>query len=109
MSRARVAVLKTSPETVLDDYGRLMRLADYAALPPEGPRTTLLKLNLSWTKYFPACSSEPWQVEGVVRTLLEDGYCPRAAHPRREQDRRHQSAQGRAEQPLASRSSRDTA
>ena len=23
---------------------------------------TLLKLNLSWTKYFPACSSQPWQV-----------------------------------------------
>jgi hypothetical protein len=35
---------------------------------------TLIKLNLSWTKYFPACSSEPWQVEGVIRTLVEDGF-----------------------------------
>jgi uncharacterized protein (DUF362 family) len=73
MSRARVAVLRTSPETVLDDYGKLMRLADYTNFLPKN-NTTLLKLNLSWTKYFPACSSEPWQVEGVVRTLLEDGY-----------------------------------
>ena len=28
-------------------------------------RDTLLKLNLSWTKYFPSCSSQPWQVDGV--------------------------------------------
>jgi uncharacterized protein (DUF362 family) len=35
---------------------------------------TLLKLNLSWTLYFPACSSQPWQVEGVVRGLLDSGY-----------------------------------
>ncbi|MHC4336774.1 MAG: DUF362 domain-containing protein [Planctomycetota bacterium] len=35
---------------------------------------TLIKLNLSWTKYFPACSSEPWQVEGVIKTLIEDGF-----------------------------------
>jgi uncharacterized protein (DUF362 family) len=33
-----------------------------------------LKLNLSWTKYFPACSSQPWQVEGVIKTLIEDGF-----------------------------------
>ena len=29
-------------------------------------RDTLLKLNLSWTKYFPSCSSQPWQVDGVI-------------------------------------------
>ncbi|MHB8094452.1 MAG: DUF362 domain-containing protein [Candidatus Aminicenantales bacterium] len=73
MSRSKVAVLKTSPGTVLDDYGKVMRLAGYREV--LSPATDLLvKLNLSWTKYFPACSSEPWQVEGVVRTLLEDGY-----------------------------------
>jgi uncharacterized protein (DUF362 family) len=73
VSRAKVAVLRTSPETVLEDYGRLMRLADYGRFLPKD-RDTLVKLNLSWTKYFPACSSEPWQVEGVVRTLVEDGF-----------------------------------
>ena len=37
-------------------------------------KETLIKLNLSWTKYFPACSSQPWQVEGVIKTLVEDGF-----------------------------------
>jgi len=75
MTRARIAALLTTPETVLGDYGRLMRLAGYrSVLDPAIP--TLLKLNLSWTKYYPACSSQPWQLEGVVQTLLEDGYEP---------------------------------
>jgi uncharacterized protein (DUF362 family) len=73
MGRVRVAVLKTSPETVLDDIRTLMGLADYRSFLSKD-RDTLIKLNLSWTKYFPSCSSQPWQVEGVVRTLLEDGY-----------------------------------
>jgi uncharacterized protein (DUF362 family) len=73
MPRARVAVLKTSPETVLRDYARLMHLAgSREAL--DRSSTTLLKLNLSWTKYYPACSTQPWQLEGVVAALLEDGF-----------------------------------
>jgi uncharacterized protein (DUF362 family) len=71
--RSVVAVVKTTPESVLGDYGKVMRLAGYPeTISPAGE--TLLKLNLSWTQYFPACSTEPWQLEGVVRTLLEDGY-----------------------------------
>ena len=78
--RARVAILRTHPETVVADYGRLMRLAGYErVLPRDGE--LLLKLNLSWTKYFPACSTQPWQLDGVVRTLLEDGYRPERIHP----------------------------
>ena len=37
-------------------------------------RELLIKLNLSWTKYFPACSSQPWQLEGIVKDLLARGY-----------------------------------
>jgi uncharacterized protein (DUF362 family) len=70
-----VAVLKTSPENILNDYSRLMHLAEYEGF-IDKDKETLLKLNLSWTKYFPACSSSVWQVEGVVRTLLEDGFTP---------------------------------
>jgi uncharacterized protein (DUF362 family) len=71
--RSLVAVVKTRPESVLEDYGTVMRLAGYQnTVSPAGE--TLLKLNLSWTQYFPACSTEPWQLEGVVRTLLHDGY-----------------------------------
>ncbi len=70
--RSTVAVLRTTPETVLDTYSEIMHLVDYrSVLSPD--TDTLLKLNLSWTKYFPACSSQPWQVEGVVKTLIDDG------------------------------------
>jgi uncharacterized protein (DUF362 family) len=71
--RGRVALLRTRPETVLDDYRRLLDLADYeASLPKDKP--TLLKINISWQQWYPACSTAPWQLEGVVQTLLEDGY-----------------------------------
>src|SRR5678809_1132627 len=70
---ARVAVVRTRPETVIEDYGRVMDLAGYRRTLSRDT-DTLLKLNLSWTKYFPACSSQPWQVDGVLTTLLADGY-----------------------------------
>lgn len=71
--RSKVAVLRTTPDTVFEDYARLMRLVNYTDHLPRG-HDTLLKVNISWHRWFPACSSAPWQVEGVVRTLLEDGY-----------------------------------
>jgi uncharacterized protein (DUF362 family) len=70
---ARVAVVRTRPETVLEDYARVMELARYRDTISRD-RDTLLKLNLSWTKYFPACSSQPWQVDGVIGKMLADGY-----------------------------------
>ena len=68
-----VAVLYTGPETVLEDYGRLMKLAEYEEALPKGI-PTLLKINISWQHYYPACSSAPWQIEGVARQLKADGY-----------------------------------
>jgi uncharacterized protein (DUF362 family) len=80
MTRARVVVLRTRPETVVADYGRLLRLAGYdRVLPRDGE--LLLKLNLSWTRYFPACSTPPWQLEGVLNTFFEDGYDQRRLFP----------------------------
>jgi len=70
---ARVAVVRTRPETVIDDYARAMDLAGYRDVLARD-RDTLLKLNLSWTKYFPACSSQPWQVDGVAAKMIADGY-----------------------------------
>ena len=73
MQKSKVVVLKTNPEHVVDDYSKLMHLAGYESnISKDIP--TLIKLNLSWTKYFPACSSQPWQVEGVINTLIKDGY-----------------------------------
>ena len=71
--KGTVAVLKTTPETVLDDIARLMSLAGFeAALPRHVP--TGLKINISWQTWYPACSTEPWQLEGVVRALQAAGY-----------------------------------
>jgi uncharacterized protein (DUF362 family) len=70
---SRVAVLRTRPETVMEDYGRLMELANMAdALPAD--KETILKVNQSWQTWYPACSTAPWQLEGVVRSLLATGY-----------------------------------
>ena len=66
MEQSVVAVLKTRPETVVADYGRLMEMAEVDRFLPR-EHQTLIKLNLSWTKYFPSCSSQPWQVDGVAR------------------------------------------
>jgi len=71
--KSRVAVLKTTPQPVLDTYKEIMHLAEYENVLSRDI-DTLIKLNLSWTKYFPACSSQPWQLEGVIKTLLEDGF-----------------------------------
>lgn len=71
--KSRVAVLRTSPEVVMETYREIMHLAEYDKFISKDIET-LIKLNLSWTKYFPACSSQPWQVEGVARTLIEDGF-----------------------------------
>lgn len=71
--KGRVAVLKTTPETVLDDIEKLMKLASFEqALPKDN--LTGLKINISWQTWYPACSSTPWQIEGVIRALRNAGY-----------------------------------
>ncbi len=71
--KGRVAVLKTSPATILDDIEKLMKLADFPAALPKDRRTGL-KINISWQTWYPACSSAPWQIEGVIRSLQRAGY-----------------------------------
>jgi len=73
MSGATVAVLRTNAEQVVEDYRKLLELVDYKSI-LDFTQETIIKLNLSWTKYFPACSSQPWQVEGLVKTMVEDGF-----------------------------------
>ncbi len=70
---SKVAVLKTKPETVVEDYGRLMELSEFENTLPK-TKETIIKLNLSWSLYFPACSTEPWQLEGVLSKLVDAGY-----------------------------------
>jgi uncharacterized protein (DUF362 family) len=68
-----VAVVKTTPETVLEDIGRVMEQAGFAAaLPADAP--VILKNNISWHMPFLGANTTPWQLEGVIRTLRQHGY-----------------------------------
>ncbi|MBI5797468.1 DUF362 domain-containing protein [Candidatus Woesearchaeota archaeon] len=69
----KVGVVKTRPETVLEDYRKVMELADYKKF-ISPMNETILKLNLSWSLYYPACSTQPWQLDGILKTMTEDGY-----------------------------------
>jgi uncharacterized protein (DUF362 family) len=70
---AKVAVLYTSAPKVVDDIGRAMRMADFTtALDKNAP--TALKVNISWQHWYPGCSSTPWQIEGIVKALREEGF-----------------------------------
>ena len=70
---AKVAVVRTSPDSVLDDIAAAMRMAGYEQALPQGV-PTLLKVNTSWQHYYPACSTSPWQLDGAIRALKADGY-----------------------------------
>jgi uncharacterized protein (DUF362 family) len=71
--KGKVAVLKTSPESVLEDIEKLMKLAEVETALPKNVRTGI-KINISWQTWYPACSSTPWQLEGVIKTLKSLGY-----------------------------------
>ncbi len=75
----KVAILKTSPATVLEDYHRLLNLADYQTSINKAIDTAL-KVNISWHFFFPGSSTTPWQLDGVIRAMKEDGYDPSLIH-----------------------------
>ena len=70
---AKVAVVRTSPETVLADVARAMDLAEAQRYLPLD-KETLLKINISWQHWYPACSTSPYQLEGVIQALQSWGY-----------------------------------
>ena len=72
-TRTKVAVLRTQPETVLQDYRRLFELAGGAeALAPN--TTTILKDNISWHFPMPGANTTPWQLEGTILALRAAGF-----------------------------------
>jgi len=73
LKNSQIFIIKTTPKTILKDYQKLMHMADYQKYYDKNSKI-IIKLNLSWSKFFPACSSPPWQVEGVLKTMVEDGY-----------------------------------
>jgi len=79
MKRSKVAILRTSPRTVLYDYHRLLNLAGYQEVLPKNCETAL-KINISWHFFFPGSSTTPWQLDGVIRAMKLDGFDPARIH-----------------------------
>lgn len=70
---SKVAVVRTRPETILQDIERVMHLAGFEnAL--DNTRTTILKNNLSWHLMYPGANTTPWQLEGVISALRGAGF-----------------------------------
>lgn len=71
--RGKVVVLKTRPETVVEDYIRAQEMAGLAqALDPSKP--VILKDNISWHFGYPGANTTPWQLEAAVLGLKKAGF-----------------------------------
>ena len=79
MAKSKVAVLTTTPATVRKDYRELMNLAGYQDVIAKDADTAL-KINISWHFFFPASSTTPWQLDGVIGAMKKDGYDPDLIH-----------------------------
>src|SRR5688572_12716687 len=73
MAISKVAIVRTTPETVLADTERLHELAGVSSALAKGA-TTILKDNISWHFPFPGANTTPWQLEGTIRALRAQGY-----------------------------------
>jgi uncharacterized protein (DUF362 family) len=73
MRKAKVAVLKTKPETVLEDIARIFELGGGPAALNKS-LTTILKDNISWHYPFPSANTTPWQLEGTILALKKYGF-----------------------------------
>ncbi len=72
-AKSKVAVLRTTPETVLADYVRLFALAGgKQALAPK--TTTIIKDNISWHYPLPSANTTPWELEGSILALRKAGF-----------------------------------
>src|SRR5512140_3232529 len=73
MPKAKVAVLKVKPDTILEDIDSVMHLAGFRqALDPAA--TTILKDNITWHFPMPGANTTPWQLEGVILALRQAGF-----------------------------------
>jgi uncharacterized protein (DUF362 family) len=71
--KAKVAVLRVTPDTILSDIQRLVDLAGVSQALEAG-RTTILKDNISWHFPFPGANTTPWQLEGTIQALAARGF-----------------------------------
>jgi len=69
----KVAVVKTTPKTINEDIARVMDFAEYDKFVSKDVATSI-KLNLSWSKFYPACSTNPYVFDGLLNKLKADGF-----------------------------------
>lgn len=72
-SKPKVAVIKTTPTTILDDVQRAMDLTDVKKAFKTNT-TTILKDNISWHYPFPGANTTPWQLEGTILGFKKNGF-----------------------------------
>lgn len=73
MPKSKVAVIKTTPHTVLGDIQRLNTLADMEKyLSKNSP--TILKDNITWHFPYISANTTPWQFEGTIQSLHSMGF-----------------------------------
>lgn len=70
---SKVAIIKTTPQTVLQDVFRVMELGGVRGALDSGV-TTILKNNLSWHLMYPSANTTPWQLEGTILGLHRSGF-----------------------------------
>ena len=73
MTKAKVAILRTSPDTVIDDY---CRLCDFAGMKKalNNKATTILKDNITWHNVMPGVNTTVWQLDGTIQALKKSGF-----------------------------------
>ncbi len=71
--RARVVVVRSSPESVLEDIKALVNEAGVGSAFRPGTKT-ILKDNISWHYPMPGANTTPWQLEGTVLGLKAQGF-----------------------------------
>ncbi len=71
-----VFIEKTSSKTIFRDYARLLK-----NFPRPRDTPSIIKLNLSWTKFYPAVSTPPWHFEAILRWLIDSGVSPKNIIP----------------------------
>jgi uncharacterized protein (DUF362 family) len=73
MTKAKVAILRTKPETVVKDYLKLCELAGISTALDTSAQT-ILKDNITWHNVFPGVNTTPWQLEGTIGALKNSGF-----------------------------------
>jgi len=97
MSRSKVAILRTSPRTVLADYHRLMNLAGYQDVIAKTPTPRSRSISAGTSSTRPV-RPRPGKLEGVVRAMERRRLHPaliHGCHNRTVVHRRHLGERGK--------------